>query len=55
MGMSASLLSHAFCGIASVIAVRISPGCTALTRTPACATSLAAALVSPTMPALAAE
>ena len=43
------------CGMASVIADRISPGWIALTRTPRWASSLAAALVIPTMPALAAE
>ena len=39
----------------SVFAVRIRHGCMTLTRTPRCATSFAAALDSPTMPALAAE
>jgi len=55
IGISASFWSQIRCGMASVIAERIRPGWMALTRTPRWATSLAAALDRPTMPALAAE
>ena len=55
IGTSASLASQIRCGMASVMAERMSPGWIALTRTPRWANSLAAALVRPTMPALAAE
>lgn len=54
MGTSASRAAKTSGSIASVMAVRIRPGCTALTRTPWWASSLAAAFVMPTMPALAA-
>lgn len=55
IGTSASFWSQMRCGIAYVIAERINPGAIAFTRMPRCASSLAAALVIPTMPALAAE
>src|SRR5271166_5085574 len=55
IGTSATFSSQIRCGIASVIAERIRPGAMAFTRTPRCASSLAAALVMPTIPALAAE
>ena len=55
IGTSATFESQIRCGMASVIADLISPGWIALTRTPRWASSLAAALVMPTMPALAAE
>src|ERR1700733_7791225 len=55
IGISASFSSQIRCGMASVIADLISPGWIALTRTPRWASSLAAALVMPTIPALAAE
>ena len=45
---------HPAIGMAAVIGVRMSPGCTALTRTLWWASSFAAALVRPTIPALAA-
>lgn len=51
--ISCSLAFHTSLHSAAV-SVRIRPGCTALTRTPLCATSLAAAMVKPTMPAFAA-
>src|ERR1700753_484346 len=55
IGTSATFASQIRCGIASVIADLIRPGWIALTRTPRWASSFDAALVIPTMPALAAE
>lgn len=52
--ISCSLAFHTSLHSAAVMSVRIRPGCTALTRTPLCATSLATAMVKPTMPAFAA-
>src|SRR4029079_12067657 len=55
IGTSATFESQIRCGMASVMADRISAGAIAFTRTPRYASSLAAALVIPTIPALAAE